>query len=673
MLNYRKFPPLYGMALVVSFGLFAACTDDPVQTSNNMMMEENNRTTPPIGEPPAGSRLEHVSPACNPAEPVCTDDVTFSGGRRLQAKLIDGDGQPVVNTTIKYAITSGDAEGTILEAANVATDDEGVATTNLKAGTDAGSLKISVSTNDPNVQPIEFIISVNPKDAASYNVNFVEVGETDPKKVEVFLYDENTSCESFLSGAPLTAQFNKNGEASANGDLPTVAFAGIPNGTSFTVGAKAFDRTNGDVEISRGCIQASDETRIDAGRPVTVTVPLIKHIPNMVGEYNVVHQFNLTEALPPTFKTIVDLIGVVVSDPGAFIVGCGEEDMNTGELMPTADCPVPTEGIIGLLQDFLPDSGVFGDLKDAIDGFLDSDFVREVARNTINDIVLDFLQNNDNIPDWVGDGISITQDITKSLKNFRVQATLRINSQPEYIVNESGLPEADAEGRLIAQWAEKNNDHIWEDVIIFWRQGCPENAPPECGEAVQIDPNDVSTGDVVEGKWDGTVLDGSSLQINEHSLTLNYGTLLLTVLEKVALPQIFGDPMVNSIEAMLDELIDCQSLAETVAENTVSGAEDIVNTLCGQLKMQASDALRDYVATLVLEGDDRFVIGTPAGVNCQLLGPERYAGEWEGAPLPYVEKIGADPDALCNWDVKIRYSQDSDPVELNGTFYTTTP
>lgn len=200
MLNYRKFPPLYGMALVVSFGLFAACTDDPVQTSNNTTTEENNRTTPPIGEPPAGSRLEHVSPACNPADSVCTDDVTFSGGRRLQAKLIDGSGQPVVNTTIKYAITSGDADGTILEAANVATDAEGVATTNLKAGTDAGSLKISASTNDPNVQPIEFIISVNPKDAASYNVNFVEVGETDPKKVEVFLYDENTSCESFLSG-----------------------------------------------------------------------------------------------------------------------------------------------------------------------------------------------------------------------------------------------------------------------------------------------------------------------------------------------------------------------------------------------------------------------------------------------------------------------------------------
>ena len=675
MVTAQKLVPLSGILFVSSLSLFsgcAACTDEPATGNNNTPMEENSRTQPPVGTPPMGSTLSHVDVApCSSSQKICTDDVTFSGGRLMQAKLVDGNMNPVNNVSIQFQVTGGDADGTLLESANVSTNAEGVAETRLIAGTDSGSVRVVASIMDDQVSPIEFIISVNPKDAASYNVNFTETGDTDPRKVKVFLYDENTTCESFLSGGLLTAQFNKDGEASANVDLPTVAFAGIPNGTAYTVGARAFDRTNSEVEVSRGCIQASEATRIVNGAPVTVTVPLLKHLPNMIGEYKVIHEFDLREALPPTMRTIVDLIGVVVSDPGAFIVGCGDENMNTGELEPTADCPVPTQGIVGLLGGFLPDSGIFKDLKEAIDGFLESDFVREVARNTLNDIVKDFLQTNENIPPWVGDGLTITEDIYKTLRQFRVQATLRINSQPAYLLDPmTGLPEMDESGKLIAQWATSDNDHIWDDLVFFWRRGCPENAPPECGERVEVDPNDVSTGDVVQGKWGGEVLDGNLLTINEHSLTLNYGTLLLTILERVALPQIFGDPSVNSIEAMLDQLINCTSLAETVAENTFSGAKSVVENLCGQLKGQASDALRGYVATLVLEGDDRFVIGTPVGVSCQMSGPESYVGDWPGKPLPYIEKLGAS-DMRCKWDVKIKYSQSEEPLNMNGEFYST--
>lgn len=660
-------------AALLSMSLFAtgvACTDDPA-SQNNTPDENNSRMDDPKGEPPAGSSLKHIDDGtCTPAETICTDDVTFNGGRKLKVQLIGGEGEPVTNTTVKFEILENDAGMTNLTAANAATDGEGIAEVDLRAGAMAGTVRVQASTNDPNVNTVEFLISVNPKDAASFNVNFVEIGDSDIKNVDVFLFDENTACDAFMNNPrSLTAQYTDTGEASASGELPTVVFAGIPNGTAFTVGARAYLRSNDEVEVAMGCLPASEEGRIQAGSPVTVTVPLLKHIPYVQGDYRATHNFNLVDALPETWQTVINLIGTVVSDPGAFIVGCGEEDPMTGELMPTNDCPAPTAGIVGLLQDFLPDSGVFGDLKEAIDGFLDSEFVREVARNVINDAVKDFLQNNDSIPSWVGDGIQITDDIYKTLRNFRVVATLRVTSQPTYLVDESGMPQSDEQGRLIATWETKDNEHIWEDLVFYWKQGCADDAPPECGEAVEIDPNNVSTEDFVQGTWKGSLIDGSILHIDEHSLSLNYGTLLLTILEKVALPQIFGDPAVNSIEAMLDKIIDCDSLADTV-DGQIGGTRGIVKTLCGQLKTQASDALRDYVATLVLDGDERFVIGTPDGKGCQLYLPEMFVGEWPGKPLPYIERMGEAPPRMgqCEWTAKIKYSDGADPVTLDGTW-----
>lgn len=668
---------LASSALMISLAS-AACTDEPVQTTTNNDTNgmENNRQTQPPGEVPANSMLQHVEP-CSNQSIICTDDVTFSAGRRLKVQLLSGDGTPAGNVAIKFEIKESDADGTNLSAANAVTNEMGIAETDLRAGTDIGTVRVLVSTSDPAVSPIEFVVSVNPKDASSFNVNFTEVGDTDARKVEAFLFPEGTSCDAFLNDPrSLTAEYSQPGAASAAGDLPTIRFAGIMNGTTYTVGARAFDRTNEDVEVAVGCVPSSDDTRVVNGMPVNMTVPLIKNLPTMVGEYEVVHQFNLVNALPDNIQTIINLIGVVVSDPGAFIIGCGVFDDEgelvrddvTGKPLTTDTCPAPTKGLIGLVVDVLPTDGTLGELRDAIEGFLGSDVARDIAKNTVNDAIADFLADADFIPQWARDGVDITQDVTRTLQNFRVAATLRIVNEPKYLLDDNGMPLADEQGRLIATWETKENQHIWEDIILYWRRGCEDGAPPECGEAVEVDPNNVSDDMIVEGLWDGSVLDGNVLVINEHSLSLNYGTLILTVLEKVVIPQIFDNPNVNSVEAMLDELIDCESLSTTVADATISGAKGIVKTLCTQLKGQASDALRDYAEGLVFEGDERFVIGTPAGEGCALFGPDAYVGDWQGKPKPYIERMGKDEPAsmLCNWDVKIKYDADSEPIVLDG-------
>ncbi len=666
---------LFGAMSVFAAGC-SSCTDEPVNP-NGATMPMENRDQEERVMPPANSKLEHTDPDCLTLTDLpCTDDVTFNGGRKLQVRLVDGTNTPASNVNVKFEITENDAVGSALAAANAGTNELGIAETNLRAGTTAGTVTVKVSTDDPNVNTLSFLVSVNPKDAASFNVDFTQVGNMDIKDVDVFLFDKDVSCNDFLNNArTLTAEFNKQGEASANGDLPTVPFSGISNGTTYTVGARAYDRTDDRIEVSVGCMPGSMNPAVTNGMPANVTVPLVKHIPYMVGDYDVVHTFNLVDAFPPNIARIVNLIGTLVSDQGAFIVGCeGEEDPNTGEIKGTDDCPVPTEGIAKLLIDFLPEDGTLGQLRDTIESFLDSSFSREIARQTINDAVEDFINTNSNVPSWVKDGLSITEDVYSNLKSFRVEASLQITEQPIYITDASGLPMADADGNLIAVWETPVNEHIWEDIILYWRLGCEPDAPADCGQAVFLDPNDVSTTDAVEGNWSGSVIGGTQIVVNEHALSFNYGTFILQLLERLVLPQLFGDPAIDSVEDALDSLIDCPALAKQVADATISGIEGIFDNLCVQLKGQATDALRGYVEDLVFDGEDRFTIGTPQEKGCDIYYPEMYPQtEWteNGFPLPYTVAFGKETpnnNRLCDWDVKVKLSSDGDPVRVDGTW-----
>ncbi len=659
--------------LFTAFTLFAgcsSCTDDPSNPNNAPENTENNRMQMEAGQPPANGKLVHVESSCTTVQ-TCNDDVTFNSGRKVQAQLLDGEGNPVSNVNVTFDIEGMALNGSAPSARQARTNEQGIAEIQFNAGMTSGVVKLKIATEDPNINVLYFLITVNPKDASSFNVDFTKIGDTDVRRIEVFLFDENETCDSFLNGTPGVAEWTETGEASSNGDLPTIPFAGIPNNTTYTVGARAYDRTNDNVEIAAGCMPGSMNPRIMNGMPVTVTVPLLKHIPYMVGDYDVVHDFSLIDAFPPNVARIVNLVGTLVSDQGAFIVGCGEENMTTGELEPTADCPVPTEGIAALLVDALPEDGALGQLRETIESFLDSGFAREVARQTINDAVNDFIDTNSNVPSWVKDGLNITEDVYSNLKNFRVEATLRINEQPTYLMDAEGIPMANANGELIATWGDTAvNEHIWQDIILFWRFGCDDTDPPDCGQEVYLDPNDVSTTDAVEGVWNGTV-EGNTIFINEHALSFNYGTFVLQLLERLVLPELFGDPTINSVEAGLDSLIMCAPLAEQVADATISGVEGIFNTLCEQLKDQATDALRSYVEDLVFEGSDRFTIGSPEGKPCTFYFPEVYQGEWPGTPLPYVEKFGEitpNRNKLCDWDVKVKLSEDSEAVVVGGSW-----
>ena len=216
--THRSAAATLALSLLVGF---AGCTDDPASTDENSMMEpadnNPNRDPGPTVPPPENSQLRHVDDGtCSPETTLCTDDTIYSSARKLRVQLVDANGAPVVNSDISFEITESDAEGTQLTSARASTDAEGIAEVDLKTGASSGTARVTASTSDPDVNIVEFLIDVRSKSAADLEVNFLEVGDTDLKKVDVFLFDSNTSCDAFLNNPP-TAQNTRSGMADPTG------------------------------------------------------------------------------------------------------------------------------------------------------------------------------------------------------------------------------------------------------------------------------------------------------------------------------------------------------------------------------------------------------------------------------------------------------------------------
>ncbi len=643
---------------------FTACGDDTTSGGDNNVRNENNGTPVPMG-----SQLLHTGSCAG--RPTCALDVTFNSEAPLRVQLVDGDGNPVNGARVEFALEANDAAGTTLDAASASTNSEGFAEVRIRAGSTIGVAQIVASTpSDTSVSPVSFSAAIAPKDSASYRINLTHRGPANLKDVTAYLYESTVTCDDVrtsraaeLDDDPMTTPTLTALESAMNiinvdGTLPVIIFPARMNGESYTVAVRAQSRDNAEVELAAGC--ADNNPAIENGNSVDVTVDLYDHLPRVKGDFAVTHTFAIQDAvcmqqpdgsfagvLPSGVCTAIDLIGKLATDPASFLVG-----------------EAGSSGLLDLIVDFLPDDGLLGDLKGTIQTFLDNDLITGIAGDALNTFFDDWLTMN--APDWVVSSFDITADIFETLNSFRVAGIIRISEDP--------VPMFDsATGQVSGMLAEdatngKPGTQIWEDVIVLWTGDCAPNAPDSCRERTFGAEQLGVMGSVVQGDFTGSVValddtenPGYGLVIDEHSLTLNYGTLALGIIEKVVFPSIFG-PNVDSIDEAIDFLLisavggqdGCQGLADFVNDEVGGGntVNTIVDNLCNNLLQSASDAVRTYLTeNLVLDGEDAFTLSTTE--PCRLVQPEAYTGDWVGSPLPYAAGLGTQM-AECSWDVSIQ-------------------
>ncbi len=645
------------ISLLLAFG----CGGETAVTTNT----GENRIADNEYEPPDtlddSNQLLHVSP-CDSASTSCARTLSVGDTIPLEVQLLDSDGDPIQDVMVSFDldIISG-GEGISLDALRSLTNSDGIATVNFRTreddpGANMGTAAVTAYIEDFEIEQLDFNIGVSTKDAAAYIISYTHDGDSSPTRVNTLIVDSDISCaeatdDFFNNGTWPTAEVTLSpATVHPNGDISQVIYPQVGNNESFTIiGVARQEIGSQAVDVAYGC--EDNAPPVEMGVDVNVEIPLTDHIPHIGGTYDITHKFDLVGALPPVVQTIVDLISTLANDPAHFILGCPEAN---------SICDDGQYGIVDMLLDFdfLGDS-ISSQIKTFREGALFG-----IAVDYLNAVLYgdpDDANDTGILPGWAHTGIVAAGDITDMLQEFTVQGRMFFDEQPDVALED---------GQVVGLLYEANNKQVWDSLIFQWSYGC-EGQGESCSN-VPISASNVGSGagNVIDGNFGAKVLGSRSIQIEEHSLSLHYGALILAAIENIVLPSIFG-ATVTSIDEMMEQIISCSDLAGLVADEDSSFGQTIEN-LCGELLNNATEALRSYITeSFVADGDDNFKIRTPTDAPCTIYQPDNYVGSnWPGHPLPYIESLGQDDAGMrCEWSTDIRFTQDSDPINVGGTFF----
>lgn len=697
-----------GGATLTACGSFAA-GDSPGGDS-----EPEHETEPPSGE----ARLFHAtSPTCTEGLSDLTKPCSFSWATEnsieLRAKLLDEEGNPSPDHAIDFELSEGADLGR-LDSTTPTTDAEGIASVELTTGESRGELKITASTRNDEVNDLEWIVNVRPEGGGELLVNvnyegaYDDISEIpDVDQTRVSLFESSKDCDTLrsefgvrhernfdLSNLP-TSETSREESLGSDGTATFTFNESVDTGTAYSAWVQTYRAAQSDdepeVEVAWGCAASSDELQL--GETIEVDVEVLDHAPILEEEYQLTHHFNLTEALPDSVERWVGLLGLLVKSPGAFLVGCEPGDTKTlpdGTMVELCE-DGGIDGIISLISNSdIAKSILPSDVVQWVEDILNSGLAREAARDAIDSIVLEQLDDISG----VAEARTITDDIISSLEHFGVRGPMRFDNRPRPTYED---------GEPVVEFSEEAAVQKWTQFAFYWRYGenCEDANDYNSCRTKWLDADDFASGSdgLIEGQFSAKMTGIRSLQIDEHSLTFNFGDVLIGLLEHVVFPHYFsaeagGDNVIKDVDTeapkgvvTFDELLGgllvrCDDIADQPPigddDGSVNGTlETAVNKLCTNLRSSLVDQLKDWIkAELKLE-NTRVTVASPTSEleqwdedqPCTLHQPDSYPESWNNAPLPYIEQLG-EKDAQCEWNASFLSDSDSSAFDdISGTFY----
>ncbi|MFB6265325.1 MAG: hypothetical protein ABEL76_17125, partial [Bradymonadaceae bacterium] len=576
------------------------------------------------------------------------------------------------------------------------------------------------------------IIGVAPKGGGNYRVDIVHKGKSRIEDLKVALFPAPKSKSGGQKGGKscgdLRDAFDDRRDPSTNATIPPADLEVtdqmdangktgevlIPRdrGKAYTVWVRGYKLTANTneppVEYAWGCATGG---KVSPGKTVEVDVALRDQLPLLKSRYDkVTHHYNLVGVLPPNIRRIINLVGMFTKSPGAFVVGC-DKDKTTGrngkKLCPQGDVP----GLLEVLKDQLPSN-----LAQAIDDLKSSGIWGSTLRQIIDQVAFSIIGQSK----LAGESINIARDVYDNLRNFRVRGPITFDRaqlpKPSYGQNGSAVQQSIPKAAAVQKWNEFG---------FFWNDGCKNAKDPKACRtkwfsARKIIKNKNRTNAAGASGHFAAMRGGlKTVSIEPHSLKVNFGGLLIGLLERVVLPRYFSDGVQRETVVNLDDncpnrnkacpdgevtftelfraVLDCNDVADAVDKRVGLGStakkvcrslqSQIVARLKGYIRKQLSVSSKGVVelesGTLIREGEThngqtcspkngkkRCEVDAP----CTLEQPATYPGSWKQSPLPYVQSFGSkDPhDARCDWIVDVTFSGQY-TGKVAGTFYGPTP
>jgi hypothetical protein len=533
----------------------------------------------------------------------------------LDVRYLDPEGRPVRGGVVELAF-EGQAFDMELAPTRLTTDSQGEASALLTSGRRQGTYTIRATAQKADA--VEWRVQVAPKDNASYLVHTLYEGELSPELVSVRLFDSDLGCED-LDAYDLPLEVESFDVLPTLDGIPDARFVNLPNGRGYTVVSLGLIRE--DLPMAFGCNDEAPE--ISEGFDAEVTVVMEERRPSVEGSYPIETRVDLLDALPEPWATNLTTLGRIFAEPEALVVDLLLGDPND-----------PSDGFLGGAGELLDNPLVRGWIEDGVGSLLAGLFDQ-----------LDGLEQIFRVGGAIYDTVS----------RFTLRGDLVIVGEP----GEAGA--------LVGE-----NLHRYHTLVLNWDVNCGPNDPPECGQIV-IDMGERRDLGTFSGEFEGALRRTQAqdyLEVGRHSFSFNYGALLLSVVEQLVFPAIFG-PDVDSTRELWEELIDCQDLADGIFDPVQDQAlNQLIFEGCGEALGELDRLVVELIVGNAVEVPNltfgTFEATTPAELEewgCKISEPDPYPADATGR---YYSALGSQ-SARCLWDARLEAS--GEVRALDADFY----
>lgn len=598
-----------GLLVALPLGLLSGCDDATKPLERQVIVEvDPDRTIDPDaprpdldgdGRPdplPPGTVGSRILVIAGEAE----KSVHREGAVELGVLLLDHLGDPVEGEQIQYAIAEDAPGAAVLSARRTITDDTGYGKVEFRAGGDLGTFEVEVW--HPESRRLKFTVHVVDLPTGGLDIGFEYEGPVPLGLLETYVIDDPEHCDDpYYLLPPEDVVFSSNVERPDDRLLVEPLLAG----TRVSVVVRGRLAANG-VLAGGGCV---GDLVIRDGERQRVQVSMFLLPLNAAGTYTVNNHFDFSDAIPGT-------LGDVIRGLVRFFGDRNHE-----------------REIAGLIFDLV--ENLVRQAAGAIGGLI-VDLVRGWVEDDLNDIINDYIDND--APDWVRDFFTIGTDLVSVVSDMEVISRMRI-SKPR------------RDGTF-------DGSQNWIGLAFYWRLPCQGNPDPQCGRYA-FTMNEVAAAaegiELVFGQFTGRIHSYNQGIIDPHTMDLQYGRLILFVLNNIILPFI-ADGANNLRDALLN-LANCPAFANGItgggghlriaginiaSRDTIEGwcrtviglAGDAASAIIGRLRVDTRLTLQGTMV-LLEESDDLVVDALQSGVWTGVIrtnqdeGPP-FRGDFEG-------------------------------------------
>ena len=555
----------------------------------------------------------------------------FGEATDLAVRYLDAQGSPIRSAVITYEVT-GDARGSRLDASTATTNDQGIATMRLVAGSTTTSFQVQVVP--PLGNTVAFHINVSDEEVGTIVVRMSYEGEQSFTTYRALRFT-GFACETFnpdeLPEADAAAE-----AVSRLSDRPR--FDSVLPGDDYTVTVVA--EVDGHPE-GFGCVH-NVEVLSQQVTEINVRIEDIERLVRIEGTYELESLLDFGETLPPSVTLGIDIFDELTDDhapdrssqedidegddmcgqdPGAFIVDyvmrqtCGWECLGGEDFDDCSEINHPLGDLCLLYEENFQswDGCEQGLPSPLIGGCGVWEYAAVPAQRLINEQIERY------VPSFVTNMLNIIGDLSRAINDAHIFSLLNLEEQAEL-----GAPFTHTLTEMLVRLRD------FDGVFHEYR----------------FDLADVGFSSLTASET--ADITGARLTLPDHRFSLHFGELIQFIYINGLLPLLGYD----STAEMLQSWIDCNAVAETVHGwfNDIFGFSPGVGSLrgyCDSGLVSAGRAIENYLGRAVDTEGTLILAGHATGdeVTEEGLAQTLVDGEWEG-----------------------QWGEGDDSGEVNGTF-----